>query len=633
MTATRSAATRSAATRSAAARVTARLTPRGRVRRWLTIVAAGVVPLALVGLALAAVGSSSSGLARIPAAVVNEDELLTTTTPDGDEQIVFAGRQLVTELTGSSDAGFDWRVTSADEAQRALDSGEVYAVLTIPSDFSASLLTIGTPEPVQAQLQVETDDAHSYLAGSVVQAVGSGLAQQFGAAITAQYLDGLTTGLGELGAALGDAADGAAQLGDGATQLSSGLAELSAGARSSAGGASALSSGVAEYTGGVSALSSGLGQLRSGAAQLDAGQQALAGIPSSAGALAGELAALAPAIAASGLSPADQQAFLDALTDAQVLAGTAAAVVPPLNAGIDGIQSGIGESAAGAAALAAGGAELRSGASQLASGLGALAGGTAEVGSGVASLADGADELAAGLSSGAEQVPAAGDSTIASEPVVVDATRVNPVDGVASVIAETLVPIGLWVGALATFLALRPAARGVIGTSAAGGIIVRRTVGRASLVALAQAALVTVLVHAVSGLALSLLPVTFAFTALIALAFTALHAALTLTLGRGGLVVSLLLLAVQLVAAGGIIPIAALADPFPALSGVLPMTAAVDGMQALLAGGDPSRVLAAAGALALLGAVSLVVARLAAGRARRRDALAAFAPALVPAAS
>ena len=57
------------------------------------------------------------------------------------------------------------------------------------------------------------------------------------------------------------------------------------------------------------------------------------------------------------------------------------------------------------------------------------------------------------------------------------------------------------------------------------------------------------------------------------------------------------------------------------------------GMQALLAGGDPSRVLAAAGALALLGAVSLVVARLAAGRARRRDALAAFAPALVPAAS
>lgn len=611
-----------------------RIVPRGRARRWLTVVAAAVVPLALLGLALAAFGTSTSGLERIPAAVVNQDELLTTTTPDGEEQIVFAGRQLVTELTGTDDAGFAWRVTSADEAQAALERGDVYAVLTIPSDFSASLLTIGTADPVQAQLRVETDDAHSYLAGSVVQAVGSGLAQQFGAAITAQYLDGLTAGLGELGTALGEAADGAAALGDGASELSGGLAELSDGARASAGGASALSSGIAEYTGGVSTLSSGLGQLRTGAGQLDAGQAALAGIPSSAGALAGQLAALAPVIAASDLSPADQQAFIDALTDAQILAGTASAVVPPLNAGIDGVQSGIGQSAAGAAALAAGGAELRSGAAELASGLGALAGGTSEVSSGAASLADGAGELADGLATGAAQVPDgdAGDSAIASEPVVVDANRVNAVDGIAPVIAETLVPLGLWIGALATFLALRPAARGVIGTSAAGGIIVRRTVGRASLLALAQAALVTVLVHAVSGLALSLLPVTVAFTALIALAFTALHAALTLTLGRGGLVVSLLLLALQLVAAGGIIPIAALADPFPALSAVLPMTAAVDGMQALLAGGDPARIVAAAGALVLLGGASLVVARLAAGRARRRDALAAFAPALVPAA-
>lgn len=614
------------------AAITARLMPRGRVRRWLTVTAAVVVPLALVGLALAAFGTGTAGLDRIPAAVVNEDELLTTTTPDGEEQIVFAGRQLVTELTGADDAGFAWRVTSADEAQAALERGDVYAVLTIPSDFSASLLTIGTAAPVQAQLRVETDDAHSYLAGSVVQAVGSGLAQQFGAAITARYLDGLTAGLGELGSALADAADGAAALGDGASQLSGGLAELSDGARASAGGAAFLSSGIADYTRGVSALSSGLGELRAGAAQLDPAQQALASIPAAASGLAGDLAALAPAVAASGLSAADQQAFMAALTDAQILAGTTGAVIPGLNAGLDGIQGGIAESAAGASALAAGGVELRSGAANLAFGLGALAGGTSEVSSGAASLADGAGELADGLATGAAQVPEgdAGDSAIASEPVVVDSTRANAVDGIAPVIAETLVPLGLWIGALATFLALRPAARGVIGTSAAGGIIVRRTVGRASLVALAQAALVTVLVHAVSGLALGLLPVTFAFTALIALAFTALHAALTLTLGRGGLVVSLLLLAVQLVAAGGIIPVAVLADPFPALSAVLPMTAAVDGMQALLAGGDPSRVLAAAGALVVLAGVSLVVARLAVGRARRRDALAAFAPALAP---
>lgn len=608
------------------------LAHRGRLRRWLTMGAAVAVPLVLVGIALAAVGNDSAALERIPAAVVNDDELLTTTDAEGEEQIVFAGRQLVTELTGGGESGFDWRVTSADAAAAALERGEVYAVLTIPADFSASLLTIGTPEPVRAQLAIETDDAHSYLVGSVVQAVGSGLAQQFGAAITAQYLDGLTAGLGELGAALDTAADGATALGEGATELSSGLSELSVGASSSASGARALSSGVGEFTRGASDLSAGLAQLRAGANQLDPLQQAAAGIPSSASALVGELSALSAAVTASNLSAADQRAFLDALSDAQVLAGTSSAVIPPLNGGLDGIQSGIAQSAGGAAALAGGGPALRSGAAELAAGLGSLAGGTTEITTGAESLASGASELATGLSTGADQVPEAGDSAVASEPVIVEASRSNAVDGVGPVIAETLVPIGLWIGALATFLALRPAARGVIGTSAAGGIIVRRAIGRASLIALVQAALVTALVHAVSGVDLALLPATLALTSVIALAFTALHAALTLTLGRAGLVVSLLLLAVQIVATGGLIPVAALADPFPALSAVLPLTYAVDGMQALLAGGDPARVGVAVAVMALLGGASLLVARLAAGRARRRDALAAFAPTLVPAA-
>lgn len=609
---------------------TSRSTQRG-LRRWLTLAAAVVVPLALVGLALAAVGNDAAALERIPAAVVNDDTLITTTDENGDEQLVFAGRQLVTELTAPDADGFDWRVTNAEEAEAALARGDVYAVLTIPSTFSESLLTIGTPDPVQARLEIVTDDAHSYLAGAVVQAVGSGLAQQFGAAITAQYLDGLTTGLGELGTALEQAADGATQLGDGATDLSVGLSDLSDGASASASGARSLSTGVRDYTNGVSALSSGLAELRSGANQLDPLQQAAGGLVPQSGAVAGSLAALAPAIAASDLSDADKAAFQAALGNAQVLAGTAGAVVPQLNGALDGLQSGIAQSASGASALAAGGTELRGGASSLASGLGSLATGTDEVTAGAVSLADGVDELATGLATGASEIPEAGDSAIATEPVVVDASRSNEVDGVGSVIAETLVPVGLWIGALATFLALRPAARGVIGTSAAGGTIVRRSLGRASLIALAQAALVTLLVHTVSGVDWMLMPATLALTSAIALAFTALHAALTLALGRAGLVVSLLLLAVQLVATGGIVPIAALADPFPALSAVLPLTYAVDGLQALFAGGEPSRIVAAFGVMVLLGLVSLAVARLAAGRSRRRDALDAFAPSMAAA--
>lgn len=609
-------------------------------RRWVGILAAVLVPLGLVGAAIAAVGDAGDALDRIPAAVVNSDELVTTTGPDGEEQPVFAGRQLVTELTGPDAAGFDWRATSAEQAEADLAAGEVLAVLTIPEGFSASLLTVGTPDQQVAELAIETDDAHSYLAGTIVESVGASLAEQFGDTVTAQYLAGLQGGLGELGAALGDAADGATQVGDGVGEvgagvsaLGDGIAALGSGASASAGGARELAGGLEQYTGGVSALSSGLAQLDRGAAGLDQLATAVTGADASAQATAGQLTALVPAIQGSTLSDADKQAFIAALTQAQITAGTTAAVAPQLQGAIDGLQGGIADSASGAAALSGGGPALVQGADALADGLGALSTGAAEASAGAGelaagadALAAGADELAAGLEDGAAQVPESGDAELASSPVAVEATRANAVDGFGGVLAGTLVPIGLWLGALATMLVVRPAAAAVTGTAATAGAILRRVLGRASLVAVGQAALVTALLATAGGVDLALVPGVFGLTLVIALALTALHAALVLGLGRAGLVVSLLLLAVQLVAVGGLIPVVALAEPFPSLSALLPLTAAVDGLQALLAGGDASRIAAAVGAMLLVGVLSLVLARLALGRARRRGVLESFAP-------
>lgn len=595
------------------------------IRRWAGVVAAVIVPLGLVGAALAAVGDADDALDRIPAAVVNSDELVTTTGPDGEEQPVFAGRQLVTELTGPEATGFDWRATSAEQAAADLASGEVLAVLTIPEGFSRSLLTVGSPDQELAELAIETDDAHSYLAGTIVEAVGAGLAEQFGDTVTAQYLAGLQSGLGELGSALGDASDGATQVGDGVGEvgagvasLGDGIAALGSGADASAAGARDLSAGLAQYTGGVSSLSSGLAQLDRGADGLDQLAAAVASADAAAVSAAGQLAALVPAIQASSLTDAEKQAYIAAFTQAQIAAGTTTAVAPQLQGAIDGIQGGIAESATGAAALAGGGPGLVQGADALADGLGAL-GSRARLGAG-------ADELAAGLAEGAAQVPESGDAELASSPVAVESTRANAVDGLGGVLASTLVPVGLWLGALATMLVARPAASAVIGTAASAGAILRRVLGRASLVAVGQAVLVTVLLVTAGGVDLALAPGVLALSALIALALTALHAALLLGLGRAGLVVSILLLGVQLVAIGGLIPVVALAEPFPTLSAVLPLSYAVDGLQALLAGGDGARIAAAVGAMLIVGVLSVVVARLAVGRIRRRAALAGFAP-------
>ena len=145
-----------------------------------------VVPLAVAGLFAGALNTADERVETLPALVVNDDEFVTTTLPDGTEQMVLAGRQLVTELTkpatAGSTTGFAWEISNAEDAGQALADGSAYAVLTIPADFSSSVTSLSGATPTQADLAIRTDDAHSFLAGSVAQSVGTALTGAFGLA-------------------------------------------------------------------------------------------------------------------------------------------------------------------------------------------------------------------------------------------------------------------------------------------------------------------------------------------------------------------------------------------------------------------------------------------------------------------
>src|SRR5690606_18458176 len=155
--------------------------------------------------------------------------------------------------------------------------------------------------------------------------------------------------------------------------------------------------------------------------------------------------------------------------------------------------------------------------------------------------------------------------------------------------------------------------------------------GRAGAVAAVQALLLVLLLHLVAGVAWVLLPATLGLALVAALAYTAFHQLLTVGLGRAGLVVSLLLLAVQLAAVGGIVPSQALAGPFAWLSSVSPLGWASTGLQQLVAGGETGDVVGSFFALAAFGAASLLVSRLVIRRARRASVLRMLLPAPTPA--
>ncbi|MDH6236366.1 YhgE/Pip family protein [Cryobacterium sp. CG_9.6] len=622
-------------------------------RRWVVrglVAALIVVPLAVAGVFTAALTSADQRLDTIPAIVVNNDEFVTLTLPDGTDQPVLAGRQLVTQLTNkdSGMAGFDWSISNSSDAQKALTSGGAYAVLTIPKEFSASVTSLATDAPTQATLDIRTDDAHSYLAGSVSQSVGDAMTGAFGREVTSQYLTGLYSNLATLGEALQSAADGAAQVSTGVTGVATGLDSLAAGtdaaatgAASAATGATAFSSGVNAYTGGVDSLSSGLGTLSSGAAGLS---QISGGWSSYTGGVAQTASGFASLKAAILANPSND-VYAGALTQFQAgldtLSTQGTALSGQTTSALSGVQSGIGQSATGAAALSGGSAELRSGASGIATGISGLSTGVAELASGSSAAATGAraletgaSDLASGLADGATgaatfiNLDATATAAVVSEPIAVTTDRDNPVAGVGSVIGTLFVPVSLWIGALAIFLLLQPLTRAALASTATTGRIVRRGLARASAIALAQAVLVTVLLHTTLGVDWALAPVTLSFALLLAVTFVAVHHTLTVLFGRVGILVSLVLLVLQLASAGGLYPIQLVAAPFQVISPFLPLTWGVDGMQAIVASGGGASVVSAALVLVLFAIVSVLLSWWAVARKRGTRA---WSHALLPA--
>jgi putative membrane protein len=555
--------------------------------RYAALAAVVLVPLAFAGLFIGAVSQISHSISDIPAAIVNNDQVVTQTDAAGKTTQVLAGRELVTELTGKKSAGFTWTITNSKDAAADLANGTVYAILTVPKNFSKSIVSLSSKSPIKANLNITTDDSHNYLTGSVAQVVGTSLSSEFGQAITKQYIAGLYSGIGGFGSSLTSAASGATSL---------------------SGGASSLSTGLATYVAGVSKIPSGLWQLQSGIETARNGVESQAITPYTSG-VSGTAARLKADVAALAASPNDPTLMAAVQTDSATLSAVAAggsSVAGGVASAFDTLANNTGAFARQTEGLATGGAQL---------------------GSGAQSLATGASSLAAGLTSGAAKAPSytsaqvAQTASVASNPVGVSVDRKHEVSSAAQIIATLFVPLGLWIGSLAVFLVLRPLTRRTLSSTAGNGRIVLSSIARASVVTAAQALLLVLLLHTAVGVSWSLLPATILFSLVMAIAFTAFHYLLTIGLGRGGLVVSIFLLAVQITSTGGLYPIQLLAKPFQFLSPLLPLTYGVRGMEAIISNSGAGTAIGAAVALVAFGAGSLLIALLAVRRVRRARAL------------
>ena len=108
---------------------------------------------------------------NVPVAIVNEDKGTII-----NNQIVNVGDQIVNQL--KQNKSIKWTFVGEAVANEGLKSGEYYAVIIIPSDFSSDLATLSTGTPVKPDIIYKVNEKTNAIATKITDIAASQLQQQ-----------------------------------------------------------------------------------------------------------------------------------------------------------------------------------------------------------------------------------------------------------------------------------------------------------------------------------------------------------------------------------------------------------------------------------------------------------------------
>ncbi|MEU8170459.1 YhgE/Pip domain-containing protein [Micromonospora sp. NPDC049004] len=289
--------------------------------------------------------------------------------------------------------------------------------------------------------------------------------------------------------------------------------------------------------------------------------------------------------------------------------------------GAEQLRGGLFRLATGARELDGGLDRLSTGGDRLADGLIRLESGAGELASGLTRLGGGAGDLADGLADGEKKIPGYDDadarSGILGDPVSLDRSARHPAGSYGVGFAPYFLGLALWVGAMITYMLLRPVNRRHVMSGAPAWRVALAGWMPAAAVGLAQAGVLFTVVTLVLGLDPVRPAVTLGLLALVSLAFTAIMQWLGAQLGPAGRLAALALLMLQLTSSGGTYPVQTSPGFFQAIHSWLPMSYVVAGLRHTINGGPAGPVVTAVFVLLGFTVAALALTAAAARRSRR----------------
>ncbi len=463
-----------------------------------------LMPLLYAGMFIASYWNPYGQLDELPVAVVNLDQ-----GAKMDEKSLHVGDDLVGNL--KENKALDFHFINSNQADKGLEKGRYYMIVTIPKDFSEKVTTVMDDKPVTAKLLYKTNQGNNYVAGQIGSSAVKEVKDEVGAEITKSYIKTLFTNFGKLAEGVAKASDGATKihngtikakvgseslhsglnrLADGTTKLSNGITPLSQGEKK-------LEEGVNQLHSGSMSLSSGLGQLHSAHIQLEQGSTALkagsdqlsVGMDTekktiqheveTAQSMTDQLALYAKTHPEAAQDPAFKSMLASAAElskTAQTTSGihmkttegtkTIQAGANQLTAGLQQFGSKLSDASTGSQTLASGANQLSSGMDKWSSGFNQFGEGVLSANNGVEKLQTGSGDLSTGLESlvsgsgdlanglaEAERKSASIHSndkmlTMFSRPVQLVESKIHPVKNYGAAMTPYFLTLGVFVGGL-----------------------------------------------------------------------------------------------------------------------------------------------------------------------------------------
>ena len=227
-----------------------------------------IIPAIYTTLFLGSMWDPYGNVGKLPVAVVNHDRPAVL-----DGRTLHIGKDLAEELKGND--SLDFCFPSEEDAEKGLETGRYYMVITIPEDFSENAAALTAPSPEKMVLQFKTNPGTNYIASKMGETAMKELKNSIREEVTRSYAQVMIDKAAEAADGVAQAVDGIQNLDTGASSLAGGIAEAGEGGEKLASGTAAADESMVSLSKGLSVLEEKTSGLPAAASALDEGAGAL----------------------------------------------------------------------------------------------------------------------------------------------------------------------------------------------------------------------------------------------------------------------------------------------------------------------------------------------------------------------